>query len=88
MFRPNKGIIEITPVDEQDIADIHAYRRDRASLAIAGRENFERFDPSIPGAKVTAVVREIDDEYWVYITAEGELVPDDVPILPDYERVT
>lgn len=58
MFRPNKGIIEITPVDEQDIADIHAYRRDRALLAIAGRSigeieavSYERKEPTelLPG---------------------------------------
>lgn len=48
---------------------------------------FQQFDPSIPLAKVTAEAFEIDGEYWVYITQEGDWVTGDEPLLPDYELV-
>ena len=38
---------------------------------------------------VTAEVREIDGEFWVYVVSDGPLVGDDgEPLLPDYELVS
>jgi hypothetical protein len=63
-------------------------RFDHPDLAFEAAQGFRDFDPSIPGVKVTAKAREIDGEYWTYVTQEGDHVTGDEPLLPDYERVS
>jgi hypothetical protein len=42
----------------------------------------------MPGlVTLTATVREIDGEYWVYVTTEGDLVEGNEFVLPEYEVV-
>lgn len=66
---------------------IQRKRFDHPQLAVEAADAFKCWDPSIPGAKVTAETREIEGEFWVYVTQEGELVTGDEPNLPDYESV-
>lgn len=62
-------------------------RFDHPNLAFEAASGFKDFDPSVPGAKVTAEAVEIDGGYWTYVTQEGDLVSGHEPLLPDYERV-
>jgi hypothetical protein len=66
---------------------IQRKRFDHAKLAMEAANGFKVIDPSIPGAKVTAEVVDVDGELWVYVTSEGEMVTGEEPLLPDYERV-
>jgi hypothetical protein len=67
----------------------HVQRKhfEHPELAAAALQGFIDFDPSVPGAKCTADVREIGDALWLYLTHEGPLVSYDMPILPEYEKV-
>jgi hypothetical protein len=61
---------------------------DHPEFAYATANSFKTIDPSIPGlVKTTATVREIDGDFWVYVTAEGDLVEGQEFLLPDYEVV-
>lgn len=65
---------------------IQRKRFDHPALARLAADGFADFEPDIPGVKVSAEAREIDGEFWTYVTQEGELVTGDEPLLPDYER--
>jgi hypothetical protein len=52
-------------------------------LAAEAAAGFRKFDTGIPGAKVLAEVREIEGDWWVYVSQIGDLVRGDEPILPD-----
>ncbi|WP_447724604.1 hypothetical protein [Sphingomonas koreensis] len=61
---------------------------DHPQLAAMAADGFRKFDPSAPGAKTTAEIREIDGAYWLYVTTEGFLVDEMQDfLLPEYERV-
>ncbi len=62
-------------------------RFDSLQLAAEAAHGFDLIDPSIPGATITAEVKEIDGAFWLYVTSEGELVTDETLILPGYELV-
>lgn len=61
---------------------------DRPEVAHEVANNFEIIDAGIPGRiRVTATEVEIDGDYWVYVTSEGDLVEGDEKRFPDYEVV-
>lgn len=67
---------------------IQRKRFDHAESAFDTANGFKELDPSIPGlVNVRAKVVQIEDEYWVYVTQEGDLVTGNEPLLPDYEVV-
>jgi hypothetical protein len=56
-------------------------------LAVEAAEAFNQTGLSVPGATIMATARQINGEYWVYVTAVGYLVTGDEPLLPNYETV-
>jgi hypothetical protein len=60
---------------------------DHLVLATEAAHGFVVLDPSVPGAKVTAEVKQVDGAFWVYVTQTGPLVTSEAPILPEYELV-
>jgi hypothetical protein len=66
---------------------IQRKRFEHRQLAIETQKGFDYVDPSIPGAEITAEVREIGGELWLYVTQTGNMVIGDEPLLPNYERV-
>jgi hypothetical protein len=62
-------------------------RFDHPELAQLAADGFKP-DLTGPGVTVTAETREIDGQYWVYVTQEGPLTDYAEPLLlPEYERV-
>lgn len=59
-----------------------------AQLASEAANGFDMYDINLPGVQVTANVRKVNDEFWLYVTSVGELVTDDAMLLPGYEIVT
>lgn len=66
---------------------IQRKRFENLELASQAWKSFRDEDPSIPGARVVADVREVDGSLWLYVTSEGHLVLGAEPALADYEKV-
>lgn len=66
----------------------HVQRKRFGHPASAAEQAAEFMNPhwKVPGIALTANAVEINGEYWVYVTREGEIVTGQEPLLPDYEK--
>lgn len=66
---------------------IQRKRFDHPVLASEAVNGFAQFGPISPLVKITVEARAEDNAYWVYVTHEGALVTNDIPLLPGYALV-
>lgn len=62
-------------------------RFDHPQLAAEQAAELEHPRWKVPGVRLSAEVVETDGLCWLYLTHEGDLISQEDPLLPDYERV-
>lgn len=61
---------------------------DSEMAALDAAKKLNLSDINLPVAKYHARVAEDDEACWLYLTLEGENIPDGLPTLPEYELVS
>ena len=68
---------------------VHVQRKafEAEELARPVAEAFNEDAWKIPNVQISAICREKDGVWWVYVMQVGDWVTGDEPLLPDYELV-